>query len=217
MFSKIYILSWIRRLAFVWQRKPSRPITHPTVSVKSQMFVFCRSFISEVRGGFDVRCQSRSGTETRWGQSLSVYLNVFTSPWLSASSLRLLEIRVLQVDCWCRGASWFLNFLHQINKGDTGILGTKCWWFLPPRLMEVEDIKSDINLMMSMRIHVWTTCVSTVHVYLFKFLFQVKSVREIMRKLSRAGVARQIPREARWGVRAEVGRGRGKSVDYKTI
>ena len=59
---------------------PSRPITHPTVSVKSQMFVFCRSFISEVRGGFDRRCQSRSGTETRWGQSLSVYLNGFTSP-----------------------------------------------------------------------------------------------------------------------------------------
>ena len=51
----------------------------------STVFVFCRSFISrgEMRRGFDVWCQSLSEAETRWGQSLSVYLNVFTSPWLS--------------------------------------------------------------------------------------------------------------------------------------
>ena len=66
--------------------------------------VFCRSFISrgEMRRGFDVWCKSLSEAETRWGQSLSVYLNVFTSPWLSMSLLRLLGIRVLHLDTEAR-------------------------------------------------------------------------------------------------------------------
>ena len=46
----------------------------------SNVFVFCRSLIFRgKRRGFDVWCL-RNGNVVRWGQSLSVYLNGFTSP-----------------------------------------------------------------------------------------------------------------------------------------
>ena len=87
----------------------------------SNVFVFCRSFISrgEMRRGFDAWCQSLSEAETRWGQSLSV------SKCIHLTLTVHVIITIIGDSCstpWYQVSTWFLDFLHQILNDNNGCL-----------------------------------------------------------------------------------------------
>ena len=120
MFSKIYTFSWIRWLAFVWQRKPSRPIRCLSISVKCIciLSLFHIPRWDEERLWCLMSVALRSGNEVR---AIFVCLSKCIHLTLTVHVI----ITIIGYSCstpWYQAPTWFLDFLHQILNDNNGCL-----------------------------------------------------------------------------------------------